>query len=192
MKSSPPRDGRPPVTASTDPLSAASPPGAGVTEGPYTGTSPARRSCARPRTARSSPKWPGRKQAIVRSSGPIPHKFRSWILVTYEYHDRFPEISGGYRLCPAQRSRPPTPDPGRRRTAGGGAGRHDRGGGRRGEVDDPDLAVSHFTGHMLNLPRLIGESSIPGSAVQYLDAVVEAVYRVFGIPCGGEEMHAGE
>ncbi len=35
--------------------------------------------------------------------------------------------------------------------------------------------------------RLIGESSLPGPAVQYLDDVVEAVYRVFGIAAGKEE-----
>ena len=34
---------------------------------------------------------------------------------------------------------------------------------------------------MLNLPRLIDDSSLPGPAVNYLDEVAEAVYRVFGI-----------
>ena len=133
----------------------------------------------------------GQKQAIVSSPGPIPHKFRSWIQVTYEYFDRFPEAFAYVLL--KDHDFPPEI-----REVAGRQGRMLAGlieeAVAAGEIDeiDPTLAVSHFTGLMLNLPRLIGESSIPGPAVQYLDAVVEAVCRVFGIPCGGEEMHAGE
>ena len=131
------------------------------------------------------------KQAIVGSPGPIPHKFRSWIQVTYEYFDRFPEAFAYVLL--KDHDFPPEI-----REVAGRQGRMLTGmieeavaGGEIDEID-PILAVSHFTGIMLNLPRLIGESSISGPAVRYLDDVAGAVYRVFGIPTGREEMHAGE
>ena len=133
----------------------------------------------------------GQKQAIVRIPGPLPQKFRSWIRVTYEYFDRFPEAFA-YVLLKDHDFPPEIREVAERQ------GRMLTGlieeavaEGEIGEID-PVLAVSHFTGIMLNLPRLIGESSIPGPAVQYLDDVVDAVFRVFGIPTGREEMHAGE
>lgn len=41
-----------------------------------------------------------------------------------------------------------------------------------------DLAFTHFAGLMLSVPRRINERTLPGPAVQYVDAVFDAVWRV--------------
>lgn len=43
---------------------------------------------------------------------------------------------------------------------------------------DPGLALSHFTGIELNVPRLIHEGRLPGPASQYVQEVVDAILRV--------------
>ena len=45
----------------------------------------------------------------------------------------------------------------------------------------PELAVSHFTGVMLNVPRLINEGLLDKPASQYTEDVVAAIYRIFDI-----------
>jgi len=49
---------------------------------------------------------------------------------------------------------------------------------------DPRLALSHFTGLMLNVPRMITEGTLSGPASDHADAVVEAIWRVLGPPPG--------
>jgi hypothetical protein len=41
----------------------------------------------------------------------------------------------------------------------------------------PELALSHFTGLMLNVPRLINEGTLEGPASRYVDDVADAVWR---------------
>ena len=131
------------------------------------------------------------KQAIVRSPGPIAAKFRFWIQVTFEYFDRFPEAFS-YVLLKDHHFSPEVEE------VAGLQGKmladlvEEAVAAGEIEAIDPKLAVSHFTGLMLNLPRLIDDSSLPGPAMKYLDEVVEAVYRVFGIADEREEvMNAG-
>jgi AcrR family transcriptional regulator len=45
---------------------------------------------------------------------------------------------------------------------------------------DPTLAMSHFIGIMLNVPRLINEGVLTGPASQYVDEAAVAVWRVLG------------
>ena len=52
---------------------------------------------------------------------------------------------------------------------------------------DPRLALSHFTGLMLNVPRMITEGGLEGPAVKYTDAVVKAIWRVLGHPARQSE-----
>jgi AcrR family transcriptional regulator len=114
------------------------------------------------------------KEKIVASSLSIQAKVREWVRISYEYFDRFPDAfayvfftdhdfpenwkhitTGQSRLFSrllAQMERVPV---------------------------RPEVAVSHFTGLMLNVPRLIREGLLDGPASQYTDEVVEAVYRVF-------------
>jgi len=49
---------------------------------------------------------------------------------------------------------------------------------------NPRLALSHFTGLMLNVPRMITEGGLEGPATRYTDAVVEAIWQVLGPPPG--------
>ena len=44
-----------------------------------------------------------------------------------------------------------------------------------------ELALSHFSGILLNVPRLINEGSLPRPALQYTDEVKRAIYRVFDL-----------
>lgn len=46
-----------------------------------------------------------------------------------------------------------------------------------------EVAKSHFTGLMLNIPRLITEGELEGPAVNYVEEVCGAVWRVFN-PAG--------
>ena len=51
---------------------------------------------------------------------------------------------------------------------------------QRGEIRslEPELAASHFTGVMLNVPRLINEGQLRGRAFDYVEEVANAVWRV--------------
>ena len=51
---------------------------------------------------------------------------------------------------------------------------------------DPVLAMSHFSGLMLNIPRLINEGTLAPPALQYVDAVYAAVRGVFGLSATGD------
>jgi len=42
----------------------------------------------------------------------------------------------------------------------------------------PELALSHFTGVMLNVPRLINEGLLEGPASRYFEAVADAVWNI--------------
>ena len=42
--------------------------------------------------------------------------------------------------------------------------------------------MSHFSGLMLNIPRLINEGLLQPPEVQYTESVMEAIFAVFGLP----------
>jgi len=44
---------------------------------------------------------------------------------------------------------------------------------------DPELALSHFSGILLNVPRLINEGVLPGPATRYVEEVSDAAWRLF-------------
>ena len=44
---------------------------------------------------------------------------------------------------------------------------------------DPQLALSHFSGLLLNVPRLISEGTLEGPAARYIDEVAQAAWRIF-------------
>ena len=46
---------------------------------------------------------------------------------------------------------------------------------------DSELALSHFSGVLLNVPRLLNEGSLPRRALQYADEVTRAICRVFDL-----------
>ena len=125
------------------------------------------------------------KQEIMESGDDIRTKFESWVRVTYEFFDRFPEAFTYVLLT--QHDFPPSIIEISTRQ------------GRmlmtvmeqavqRGEMTDvsPRIAMSHFTGIMLNIPRMIADAVLEGPAIRYLDEVTEAVSRIFELHSGSE------
>lgn len=116
------------------------------------------------------------KEKIAASSAPIAEKLREWVRVSYAYYDQFPDafsyvfftehaFPDSWREITSRQSRiftrilaqlHPTPA-------------------------QPELALSHFTGVLLNVPRLINEGALPRPALQYTDEVAQAIYRVFDL-----------
>jgi AcrR family transcriptional regulator len=118
------------------------------------------------------------KEKISRSRKSIRSKFREWVKVSYEYFDRFPDAFTYVVLIPhdfpegldpvtSRQSSllteivaqlPSVPDP---------------------AMSSVEVAVCHFTGVMLNVPRLINEGALEGPASRYTDEVVGAIWRIF-------------
>ena len=118
------------------------------------------------------------KEQITESKESIRTKFHEWVKVSYEYFDRFPDAftyvvliphdlpEGLHHLATRQSKLlaeivaelPSVPNDAMRFA---------------------EVAVCHFTGVMLNVPRLINEGVLHGSAMDYTDEVVEAIWRMF-------------
>lgn len=117
------------------------------------------------------------KQHLVTERRPFREIVETWVRLTLEFHDANPEAFRYVLLTPGIR-----PDD-------------------RGELDEcqgslfllvlrramaegeippmnPHLALCHFTGLMLNVPRMIHEGTLPGPATDYTDRVVDAAWRV--------------
>lgn len=125
------------------------------------------------------------KKEILESNDPVVEKLHNWVLVTYEYFDLYPEAFS-YVLLTTHNFSPALHEIATRQgrllmklmenvVAAG---------------DKPDrsaqVAWSYFTGVMLNIPRSINESILQGPAVQYVDDVMVAVGRIFGLPASAE------
>ncbi len=118
------------------------------------------------------------KVHLVSSSAPFREKLSEWIRLTYAYFDRNPEAFTYVLLMPhvlpASEQRI-TFEQGRMlmEMTGGGM--------ESGEMRSivPELALSHFSGLMLNVPRLINEGTLEGPALRYVEEVASAVWRIF-------------
>ena len=116
------------------------------------------------------------KEKIAASPAPIPAKIREWVRVSYEYYDQFPDAFSYVFFTEHD-----FPESWKEITT------------RQGRIfariiaqmnpapAQPALALSHFSGVLLNVPRLINEGSLPRPALNYADEVVEAIYRIFGL-----------
>jgi len=120
------------------------------------------------------------KERILQSSVAFALKIREWVRVTYEYFDRFPDAFTFVILTHHD-----FPDSLSEITT------------RQGQVLTqmiraavaaeelapviPEHAVSHFTGVMLNIPRLIGEGFLERPASAYTEEVVTAICRIFEV-----------
>lgn len=120
------------------------------------------------------------KEEIAASKVDVKTKFEDWVRVSYEYFDRYPDAFTYVVLIP-----------------------HDfpsdlehvisRQSNLLSQViaelaSFPDdamrslgMGVSHFTGVMLNVPRLINEGVLERPATRYTDEVVGAIWRMFAI-----------
>lgn len=101
---------------------------------------------------------------------------REWVRLTYDYYDRLPDAFTCV-LINADREAAHRP-----LTTGQGALFMElvAKAQQTGEVRTlpPEVALSHFTGLMLNVPRLIQAGTLPAPASQYVDEVSEAAWRV--------------
>lgn len=121
------------------------------------------------------------KKEILEGGDAVEEKLRNWVRVTYEYFDLYPEAFS-YVLLATHDFSPTLQEIATRQgrlmmqlmdkvvAAGDKPAR------------SAQLAWSHFTGIMLNIPRSINESILPGPAVQYVDDVMVAVGSIFGLP----------
>jgi AcrR family transcriptional regulator len=120
------------------------------------------------------------KEEIAASKVDVKTKFEDWVRVSYEYFDRYPDAFTYVVLIP-----------------------HDfpsdlehvisRQSNLLSQViaelaSFPDdamrslgMGVSHFTGVMLNVPRLINEGVLERPATRYTSEVVGAIWRMFAI-----------
>ncbi len=121
------------------------------------------------------------KQLLTQSPKPFRELLRDWIDLTFAYFDRHPDAFTYVLLLP-----PPV----ELKTSASHQellltqGRLFKALARQALAKDemrdisPELALSHFTGLMLNVPRLIRENQLDGPALQYVDEVAAAAWRV--------------
>ena len=116
------------------------------------------------------------KQHLLAASSPFRDTVREWIRLTYMYFDRHPEaFTYALLLVPA-----PVPDTDWQITIQQGQlfRRLVEQAITEGEIRDiaPELALCHFSGLMLNIPRSINEGKLEGPAAQYVDEAADAVW----------------
>lgn len=113
------------------------------------------------------------KEKIVDAPVPLNAKIHEWVRVSYAYFDRYPDAFAYVLLTEHQL--PPgwedfTSRQGRLLLA------------MLADMDDPptrpDLVYSHFSGVLLNIPRLIREGKLPGPAQQYSDEVARLLWLI--------------
>lgn len=117
------------------------------------------------------------KGHLVTSDAPLPEKLREWVRLSYAYYDRNPAAVMFVLAMPlvAYRS-------GHSTVVGQGELflemiERARDAGEIGAIS-PEVALSHFVGMVLNVPRLISEGTLPGPASDYVDEVATAAWRV--------------
>lgn len=119
------------------------------------------------------------KRAIGSSSASVRDKLKEWVRVSYDFFDRHPDAFTFVLLTPHD-----FPEPQREITTVQGRVFMDMVTEAQvaGEMKPipPELALSHFTGVMLNVPRLINEGTLKGPAAKYVDEVAGAVWRILG------------
>ena len=120
------------------------------------------------------------QERILEERTPIRERFREWVRVSYDYFDRYPQAFE-YVLLKS----PDSPEGRTEASTREGRLMMQMIGGAidRGELPSmrPEIAMSHFSGILLNVPRLINEGILQKPASQYADAVADAIDHAFGI-----------
>jgi AcrR family transcriptional regulator len=120
------------------------------------------------------------KSHLLESDIPFREQLREWIRLTYEYFDRDP-AAFTYVLLMTNVNVPKQHLEITRRQSELFM-RMLRQAQTDGEarIVQPELALCHFTGLMLNVPRLINEGTLARPAIHYVSEVSEIVWRVLG------------
>lgn len=119
-----------------------------------------------------------KEQLLQSRTATLEDLLRDWIRLSFEYYDRYPDAFTYVLLTPYDFTESDiTLQQGRMFS------QLIADASQAGEFPDTDpvLAMSHFSGLMLNVPRLINEGTLAPPALQYVDAVYAAVRGVFGL-----------
>jgi AcrR family transcriptional regulator len=120
------------------------------------------------------------KDHLLTSETSVRDRLREWIRLTFEYFDRDPEAFTYVFLVPHTR----VPECHQEITWRQSELflRMIRQGQATHEIRriSPELALCHFTGLMLNVPRLINEGVLQRPAIDYVDEITGMVWRVLG------------
>lgn len=130
------------------------------------------------------------KERIAAERGPFRKKLRAWIAASYAAYDRNP---GAFTFVWLTPRRPPRAAAALMTRQGRLLMDLARAAQRAGEMRPlpAKLVLSHFTGLMLNVPRLMNDGVLPRPARRYVDDVAAAVWRVFEPEgCAGRETPA--
>jgi AcrR family transcriptional regulator len=117
------------------------------------------------------------KRHLVASEAPLRERIREWVRLSYAYYDQNSAAVAFVLAMPlvAYRS-------GHSTVVGQGELFLEMIERARdaGEIRSiaPEVALSHFVGMLLNVPRLISEGTLPGPASDYVDEVAMAAWRV--------------
>jgi len=119
------------------------------------------------------------KEALVQAELPIREKLQQWIRLTYECFDRDPHAFT-YVLLTSHPQLEALDDRGITTRQGKLLTQLLRQASQAKEIRDisPELAMSHVTGLMLNIPRLINENVLKEPAFFYSNDVADAVWQV--------------
>lgn len=126
-----------------------------------------------------------RKQSLLDTPGSIREKIDAWIQLTYAYFDEYP-LAFSYVLLTPQPQIKSEQELEITKRQGRLFMQLMREAASAGEIRDisPQMAMCHFTGLMLNIPRLINEGAIKGPATKHVGQAADAVWRVLS-PDGG-------
>ena len=117
------------------------------------------------------------KQHLAKADMPFRELLREWIRLTYAYFDANPDAFAYVLLLP-----PPRDDNSAAITQAQGKTFLSliRRATRNKEIAaiEPKLAFSHFSGVMLNVPRLNREGALRGPAKRYVNAVADAAWHM--------------
>ena len=114
------------------------------------------------------------KKKIAADKQPFRDKLREWVHVTYEFYDEYPEAFTFVLLTPHNLEKAVFHNQGKIFIKMIQAARRS---GEARETKGP-LALSHFTGVLLNVPRLINEGTLRGPALKYEDEVTSVIHRI--------------
>lgn len=153
---------------------------AGVTEGAIYRHFPSKEALCHEAYSQIVAEMAGQKKEILDSDESIAAKLTKWVRVTYEYFDRYPDAFV-YVLLTPNGFPPALQDIATRQ--GRLLMKLMEKAAAAGEMPNlpTQVAWSHFTGIMLNVPRSINENILKGPAAQYVDDVMQAVSCIFGL-----------
>ena len=118
------------------------------------------------------------KVSLATGSAPIEERLREWVRLSYSYFDNnraaftfvfiTPQVHEFKDHCLNMEQGELFMDMISRAQAAGEI-----------RAMDPRLALSHFAGLLLNVPRLINEGSLAGPASSYVEEVASVAWRIF-------------